>query len=899
MSVELEDADIALGAQMNRVHGVHGADDGLIDGVSERTTLQERLEALLGRNGWTVLKSLLAVALFSAVCVFLYHQVQTVTWQDIRAATAAIGWSQIAIALTATAASYAALAGYDFLALRHLGVRTVPAWLVALTSFISQTFTFNLGFGVLTGGAVRLRLYGSAGLSGEQIVATSLLASAGFWLGLIVMTALAMIAAPDVATRVLGLQSEWAVAVGIAILAAAGGWLGLGGRRDAGSDAGGAAVPSLSTSALAILIGAGDLVASATALYALLPAETPLGFLPFLVVFAAAATFGVLSSIPGGLGVFEGTIILGLQGVDHGALLASLLAFRVIYYLIPMAIASGLFALFELRAKTAPVTKGALAFGSLIAPLVPTVAAIMVFLGGFVLLVSGALPAEHDRMSLLRHSVPLPFVEASHFIASVAGALLLIIAHGLARRLESAWRAAIALLGLGALFSLAKGFDYEEALVCLFVILLLMASRHRFYRQGGLFSRAPSASELVAIVIAVGISIWVGMMTYRGVSYTDTMWWDFAYREDAPRFLRASLGVAVTALLVLAYEILHRPSQLVDVVDPTEMERAKVVLESSPNTEDRLALLGDKRFLFDEAGRGFVMYGIQGSSWIAMGDPVVTDEEARGDLVWQFKELVDLHAGVPVFYQVTRNHLPAYLDAGFSLVKLGEEAWVDLNRFTLEGGEGRKLRQAKSKAEKSGSKLEIVPAADVPALLPQLKEVSDAWLVDRKQREKGFSLGFWSETYLTQFDMAVVRHGEQVVAFANIWRGAGKAQYSVDLMRARPDAPQGVMDLLFITLMDRAKQDGYQWFNLGMAPLSGLPQHRLAPLWMQLARFVSRTGDRFYNFEGLRAYKNKFHPEWRPKYLAYPGGLRLPQVLVDITSLIAASPQRAEGAIEK
>lgn len=879
-------------------HGVHGTDDGIIDGVRSRETLQERAESLIGRSGWTILKSLLALALFAAVTVFLYHQIQTVTWVDIRAATARISWGHIALAVAATAASYAALAGYDFLALRHLGVRTVPAWLVALTSFISQTFTFNLGFGVLTGGAVRMRLYGSAGLSGEQIVATSLLASAGFWLGLIVVTALALIAAPDVATRVAGLQAGWATATGAAILAAVGAWLLYSWRSETAPTDAAVAVPSTSTSAMAVLIGAGDLVASAAALYVLLPPETPLGFLPFLVVFAAAATFGVISSIPGGLGVFEGTLFLGLAGVEHGALLASLLAFRVMYYLIPMAVAAGLFALFELRAKAAPVTKGAVAFGSIIAPLIPTVAAIMVFLGGFVLLVSGALPAEHDRMALLRHSVPLPFVEASHFIASVAGALLLIIAHGLARRLESAWRAAVALLGLGALFSLAKGFDYEEALVCLFVIALLVASRHRFYRQGGLFARAPSAAELLAIAIALGISIWIGMLTYRGVSYTDTLWWDFAYRDDAPRFLRASLGVAVTALLVLAYEVLHRPSQLVDVVDPQEMDRARGILDTSPNTEDRLALLGDKRFLFDEKNRGFVMYGIQGSSWIAMGDPVVTDEEARLDLVWQFKELVDLHAGIPVFYQVTRNFLPAYLDAGFSLVKLGEEAWVDLAKFTLEGGEGRKLRQAKAKAEKSGMVLQIVPARDVPALLPELKVVSDAWLLDREQREKGFSLGFWSESYLAQFDMAVIRLGEQAVAFANIWRGAGVEQYSVDLMRSRPDAPQGVMDLLFISLMELAKKDGYQWFNLGMSPLSGLPQHRLAPLWTRLARFVSRTGDRFYNFEGLRAYKNKFHPEWRPKYLAYPGGLRLPQVLVDITSLIAASPQRAEGAGE-
>lgn len=874
------------------LNGVHGSDGAIIAGVRARHSLRELVESRLGRTSSLALTALVPLALFAGVSLFLYHQVHTVTWHDIRGAMSATTWGQLAVACLATAASYAALSGYDWLALRHIGV-ALPARIVVLTSFISQAFTFNLGFGVLTGGAVRLRLYGAAGLSTEQVAATSLLTTAGFWLGLVTATGLALVLAPSTVTREVGLPPAWSAAAGLTCLAGVAAWLAFAAHRNArDSDR---MVPSATASGLAVLIGAADLLVSALALYVLLPEAINVGFPQFLVVFAAAITFGAISSIPGGLGVFEGTLLLGLPGVDQGSLLGALVAFRAVYYLLPMVVASTLFAATELQGKAAPVAKGARAFGALVAPLIPTVAAIMVFLGGFVLLVSGALPAEHERMTIIRHAVPLPFVEASHFVASIVGALLLIIAHGLARRLETSWRAAVVLLGLGALFSLAKGFDYEEALVCLFVILLLVASRHRFYRQGGLFARAPSAPELLAIALAVGISIWIGLLTYRGVPYADKMWWDFAYHDDAPRFLRASIGVAVTALLMLAYEVLHRPARIDDDIDATALTRASSILARSPNTEDRLALLGDKRFLFDADDRGFVMYGIQGSSWVAMGDPVTQDDGTRAELVWGFKELVDLHAGVPVFYQVTPKYLPVYLDAGFSLVKLGEEAWVDLRRFTLEGGDGRKLRQTKAKAERSGAVFALVPAAETPALLGALKSVSDAWLGARGQREKGFSLGFWSDSYLTQFDIAVVRQGGEIVAFANIWRGADLEQYSVDLMRTRPDAAAGVMDLLFICLMERAKAEGYRWFNLGMAPLSGLPSHRLAPLWSRAARLLSHTGDRFYNFEGLRAYKNKFQPEWRPKYLAYPGALRLPQILVDVTSLIAASPQRAEG----
>jgi phosphatidylglycerol lysyltransferase len=315
------------------------------------------------------------------------------------------------------------------------------------------------------------------------------------------------------------------------------------------------------------------------------------------------------------------------------------------------------------------------------------------------------------------------------------------------------------------------------------------------------------------------------------------------------------------------------------------------IVARSPRTDARLALLGDKHFVVNPAGSAFVMYARHGRSLVAMGDPVAPDPADIAPLVWRFRELADRQDGTPVFYQITTEHLPVYLDAGFSLVKLGEEAWVDLDAFTLEGSTGRKLRQSRAAAERRGLSFAIVPSEEVGAILNELRDVSDAWLGD-KGREKGFSLGYWSDPYIRAHDIAVVRHEERMVAFANIWRGGGNgAEISVDLMRHRPEAPPGTMDLMFIALMDAAKTQGYRWFNLGMAPLSGLPAHRLMPVWARLANFAYRRGDRFYNFEGLRSFKQKFNPVWRPKYLAYVGSFSLPQILFDVTRLIAQGPR--------
>ena len=95
------------------------------------------------------------------------------------------------------------------------------------------------------------------------------------------------------------------------------------------------------------------------------------------------------------------------------------------------------------------------------------------------------------------------------------------------------------------------------------------------------------------------------------------------------------------------------------------------------------------------------------------------------------------------------------------------------------------------------------------------------------------------------------------------------------------------MDFLFIELMLWGKTNGYRWFNLGMAPLSGLETHALAPAWHRFGNFIYKYAEHFYNFEGLRRYKSKFDPVWRPRYLAFPGGLALPRVLIDVTTLIS------------
>lgn len=841
---------------------------------------------------WKKLGIILSLLALAVIWIILYRLLRNISWEQTRAALAAVDKTKLALAFLASAASYCALIAYDVLALRQVDAPRIHLRFIALTSFIAQSFTFTLGFSLLTGGAVRLRLYRSKGVQASQIIAAGILCTATFWLGLAAAGAIGLLLAPQFLSSVDGISRALNFSIGFAILAALGGWVAYTAQKPRYVTAGSLnlRLPGPRTTSLSILAGLADIAAASLALWLLIPASVGISWPEFLIIFTAATLLGVISNAPGGIGVFETVILLALPGAGHAELLASLLLFRLAYYVIPFALAATMLGTYELRASVRMFSRLA-NLATIARPFVPAATSVAVFSGGFVLLVSGALPALHDRMAILRKTVPLPFVETSHFLASMVGALLLVVAYGLSQRLRSAWLAAVTLLTAAAVFSLFKGIDYEESLLCFAVLGLLCFGQSEFYRKGGLLDAEPSTEWIAAALFAAGASIWIGAVIYHNVDYENHLWWDFSYRADASRFLRASLGTAVVFLIVLSYRFLHKAPAMHEPAAAAEIAQAAAIIAVSPRAEANLAYLGDKRLMFSKSGDGFIMYGVRGRSWIAMGDPIVPDGHGISELVWQFRELADQHRGLPVFYQATTAYLPAYLEAGFSMAKLGEEAWVDLSKFTLDGKDGRRIRQAKAAAERSGAVLEIVPAAEIGRLLPELKRVSDSWLAARGGGEKGFSLGFWSEDYLRHYDHAIVRHQGQVVAFANIWKSANNHEYSVDLMRHTPDAPPGMMDLLFISLMERAKAEGFRWFNLGMAPLSGLPEHRLANLWSRIGSLVFRHGQRFYNFSGLRSFKSKFKPDWRPRYLAYPGGT-LPKVLVDVTTLIARSPAR-------
>jgi phosphatidylglycerol lysyltransferase len=831
-----------------------------------------------------------SVAMLFLALWFLHHELAGLTRAEIAAHLRSVPRLSIAAAIGFTLLSYLVLTAYDATGLRYIQ-QVVPYRRSALIAFMAYAVGHNIGMVALSGGSIRYRMYSMSGLSATDIVRLIFFVSLTFFLGAALLLGAALVSVPIAESQVIRLSPVIVKSAGVLLLLFPVAYLGMSVFRKTPLTFRNwrIAVPGPRIAATQIVISIADLVFSAATLFVLLAPSTEISFLHFLAIYLLAMAAGVISSVPGGIGVFEAVLVAALPQLHPAELIGTIIIYRLIYYVAPLILAILLLVATEARQHGRAIQKTASTASAMLSGIAPQVVGIAVFIAGCVLLISGASPAIESRLQLVSRYVPLYLLEASHLAASITGVSLLIVARGLFRRLRGAYFAAMLALLAGIVLSLVKGFDFEEALILGAVATVLFMSRNEFYRSGSIASQQFPASWVTAIVIVIGIVGWIMLTTFRNVAYTHDLWWQFTVTGDAPRSMRAGVVVAVGILCFGLWKIVRNlpvGRELIET-DPYTDPRVRDVVAQATDTTANLAFLGDKRFLWSEDGRGFIMYQVVGDSWIAMADPV-GPPECRAKLAWAFRELVDQHDGKTVFYQVSDASLALYVDLGLVLVKLGEDARVPLRDFSLQGPERAELRQAHNRGRKSGAVFDVVPRLSVPAIVADLRRVSDNWLEQKSTSEKGFSLGAFSDSYVAQFDCAVVRVGGKIIAFANIWQAPAGSELSIDLMRHDADAPKGIMDYLFVELMLWGAANGYDWFSLGMAPLSGMEQRSLAPLWHKFGHLVYSHGENFYNFEGLRHYKEKFDPQWQSRYLACPRGwLSLPLVLLDVSRLIS------------
>jgi phosphatidylglycerol lysyltransferase len=840
---------------------------------------------------WHRLSPLVGLLLFAAALWVLSREVRHLSLHGLWASIRALPSASLLLAIAFTVLNYAILTGYDQLAFVYIR-RPMPRWQISVASFVGYAIANNVGFALLSGTSARYRFYSRWGLSGQDLSRVVVFYSGTFWLGLVVLGAWTLLfspvrdasLAPSAIVRGAGvLLALTATAYAVAAVV----W-----KRPLRLFTVELALPSVPLVAAQYVLSALDWGLGAGVLFVLLPEPRP-EYSYFLGAFLAAQIIALVSHVPGGIGVFESLMILLLKPwLTADELLPALAAYRAIYYLVPLVLALGVLVVDEAKQRRHQVVRWGNAFGTLTASLAPKLLAVFTLLAGAVLMFSGATPAATDRVRWLARFLPLPLLEVSHFAGSLVGFGLLVVSWGLARRLNAAYHLAIAGLAAGIAASLLKGGDYEEALALGALLLVVVPSRQEFDRRSALFEVPFSTTWLTAVSAVVLASVSLGLFAFRHVDYTHDLWWTFAFDQDAPRFLRATIGVLVAMLAIGLRQLLRPPAPEIELPSPAQIDAATAIALDQERTGGHLVALGDKAIRWSADGSAFLMFAVQGRTWVVLGDPVGR-REAGEALVEEFLEHVDDYQGIPVFYEASRDWLHRYADFGLTFAKLGENARVPLAGFALEGGAGQTLRTTERRVARERCTFRVLePAAVTPDVLEALRRVSNDWLTDRNAAEKGFSLGYFDPAYLSRFPVAVMERDGRVEAFASLWPSTRRVELSMDLMRHRTAAPPGTMDALIIEVMRWGHEAGYQWVSLGMAPLSGLEESPAAPLWAKLGRFVYGYGETFYDFKELRAYREKFDPEWEPRYLAYPGGLALPRVLADVSALIAGGYRR-------
>ncbi|HMB22971.1 MAG TPA: phosphatidylglycerol lysyltransferase domain-containing protein, partial [Anaerolineales bacterium] len=511
---------------------------------------------------------------------------------------------------------------------------------------------------------------------------------------------------------------------------------------------------------------------------------------------------------------------------------------------------------------------------------------------GVVNVLSAVTPAVMDRLHILEEYSPFRIIRGGHLASALAGFALLLLSVGLWRRKQVAWLLTLSILIVSIPIHLLKGLDYEEAIFAASLAGLLLYLRPRFHAR----SDPPSVMQGLQVLLAalaftlvygvVGLYLLdhhfkVNFGFWAAVRQTVVMFTQFydPGLQPVTRFGRYFAdSIYIIGALTIGYALLMILRPVLSRRVPTEEDRTRaweIVRAYGRTPLARYALFDDKLFFFTPGG-SLLSYVVENRTALVLGDPIGPAEDT-GPAVAAFKEFCAQNDWMPAFYQVLPDHLDVYKSAGLDALLIGHEAVVKLDCFTLEGSANKTLRNTYNKMVRNGYHYDVIQPPYSARMLHELSYISNDWLTMQHAVEMRFSLGWFDEAYLNTCPILLVRDREGFIeAFANLVPEFQAKEIAVDLMRYRSQSESGLMDFLFVSLFQWAREQGYDTFNLGLSALSGVGEHSDDPIIERAVSFIYQNVNRIYNFRGLHSFKEKFHPVWVQRYLVYPGAPSLP-----------------------
>jgi phosphatidylglycerol lysyltransferase len=620
---------------------------------------------LLKKHGMTVF----GLILLAAAVWVVQKEFRTLSVADIRNALNAIPSATLWKAAGWTLLAYAVLTIYDRLGSVYAG-HPVSYARTSLASFCAYTLAHNLGFAAVSGAAVRYRFYAAWGLPPVAIAKVVAFTSLTFGLGGFALGGLVLVVEPEVVPGLGEHVPHWIMqALGVGMWALVAAYVTMsrirshvmifGHRID---------LPGFRMAVAQTVLASVDVAVTAMIFYSLLPAAEGLTFLHFLGIYIAAYIAGIAASLPGGIGVFDTAILIGLQPwLSPAEVVGALLVFRLYYYIVPLFLAGVLFAGFEVaqRRQVLPGFKAEQRAADALE--VPAIAG-LVGLGGTVLLFLGALPS---RGSAVDEWAGYEAAVASQFAASIVGSLLLVMGYGLLRRLTIAWGLGVLLLLNGALICWLRADGWYLWGAFLLVAALLGAMRSGFYRDARLIREPLEPGQLVPMAVVGGCAILLAMVSYGGKVGGES-WYEVVLSPLAPDSLRFAVGLAAVLLLVGMARLL-RPARLMPVEwSPEIRARLRGFGGAAPEQADGA--------IFGEAGRAGFAFVKRDGIWMALGDPV-GEERDRVSAIWRFRDMCARNGVDPAFWRVTPALLRVYGDIGLTAFPLSIPAPGEPQRY--------------------------------------------------------------------------------------------------------------------------------------------------------------------------------------------------------------------------
>lgn len=543
-----------------------------------------------------------------------------------------------------------------------------------------------------------------------------------------------------------------------------------------------------------------------------------------------------------------------------------------------------------------PLLAGILVFMSRINKiLMRVVPALLLFALGIINIVSALTPAISNRLHYLKNYLPLEAIHVSNYLVFTAGLFLLVTASFMIKGLRMAWWFALLLSLISLIGNLTKAFDYEEAIVSLIVISVLVATRKEYYIKTNpklsLLGLETSVLSILGVLVYGSIGFYfldkkhfgINFSLLQSIQYTLQNYFLVGSTDLVPLDHFAShflLSIKISGFLSFAFLVytLITPYIYKNPVTNEEKELAKGLVEHYGNSAlDYFKTYFDKQLFISKNKTAFIAYKLAGNYAVVLENPVARNKEEMKNCIIEFDHFCYECGLKSIFYRVLEDDLELYQSLQKKHFFLGQEGVVNLTEFSLEGGSKKSLRNALNKVTENGYKAAIYQPPINDEILQQLGIVSSEWLKETERKEIVFSQGLFNKEELKNQTLITVEDKEsKIVAFLNIIPDSKKGEATYDLIRKTTDAPNGTLDFIMMALFDYLKSQHYTAVNLGLAPMSGIETAKtIQDRSMKYAYEKIRS---FSHYKGLRNFKEKFSPVWYNQYVIFSDDYDLIQI---------------------